>query len=323
MREAESLFRRLFGKPVPLSACVDFALTNYREPETQKKLSEGITDYVASKRHEHEQDMPSISQFARIGRDLKRLDRFFPEAAVSDLSVEKLVSYFEHGRPALKTYNNRRGIVSTFIKFAFLRGWIAENPILKVPQHRIRRRRGVVKTLSVAQTRALMEYMENYEGGRWVPYFALCLFAGIRPSVPHGEITRLKSDAIDLEKAEIFVSAEVSKIREPRKVKIEPNLAAWLRAYPLDKFPINIGNFYQRRAALGKQFGLTHDVMRHTYISMFVAKYRSIGEAAIQAGNSESIIRRHYLDLKPEVEAKEFFQIVPSSRGARAGTQVA
>jgi len=38
--------------------------------------------------------------------------------------------------------------------------------------------------------------------------------------------------------------------------------------------------------------------MRHSFISMFVAKFRSIGEAAIQAGNSEGIIRRHYLDLR-------------------------
>jgi hypothetical protein len=32
--------------------------------------------------------------------------------------------------------------------------------------------------------------------------------------------------------------------------------------------------------------------------AMFVAKYRSMGEAAWQAGNSESIIRKHHLDLK-------------------------
>jgi hypothetical protein len=35
---------------------------------------------------------------------------------------------------------------------------------------------------------------------------------------------------------------------------------------------------------------------------MFVAKFRSIGGAAIQAGNSESI-RKHYLDLKTTKEA--------------------
>jgi hypothetical protein len=60
-----------------------------------------------------------------------------------------------------------------------------------------------------------------------------------------------------------------------------------------------------------KQFNLTHDVLRHTYISMFVGKFRSIGEAAIQAGNSESIIRRHYLDLKSKEEAEAFFGIQP------------
>ena len=54
---------------------------------------------------------------------------------------------------------------------------------------------------------------------------------------------------------------------------------------------------------------------------MFVAKYRSIGEAAIQAGNSESIIRRHYLDLKSTTEAEEFFSILPK-RAATASNSL-
>jgi len=311
VREAEALFRRVAGRPLPLSFYVDFALANYREPEKQKRLADAIVEYVAAKRHEHEQDLLSISQFVRIGRDLKRLQKHFPGASVADLTVPKLVSYFEHGRPALKTYNNRRGIVSTFLKFAFLRGWIAENPIAKVPQHRIRRRRGMAATLSAAQARELMEHAEDYEGGQWVPYFALCLFAGIRPSIPHGEITKLEPEAVDLDAGVISISAEVSKVREPRKVAIQPNLAAWLRAYPLERFPLVVTNFYRRRAKIGKEFGLTHDVMRHSFISMFVAKFRSIGEAAIQAGNSEGIIRRHYLDLKSAQEAEDYWSIVP------------
>jgi integrase len=211
----------------------------------------------------------------------------------------------------MKTYNNRRGILSTFFKFSFQRCWIAENPIPKVPHFRIRRRRGVAQTLSVAQARALMEHFEKFEEGRWVPYFALCLFAGIRPCVPYGEISKLKPDAVNLETGIIHISAEVSKVREPRKVTIQPNLAAWLRAYPLTKFPIVVGNFKKRREKFRDQFHLTHDVLRHTFISMFVAKFRSIGEAAMQAGNSESIIRRHYLDLKSVADADEFFGIIP------------
>jgi hypothetical protein len=51
--------------------------------------------------------------------------------------------------------------------------------------------------------------------------------------------------------------------------------------------------------------------MRHTFISMFVGKFRSMGEAALQAGNSESIIRKHYLDLKTAAEVEQFFGILP------------
>ncbi len=118
------------------------------------------------------------------------------------------------------------------------------------------------------------------------------MFAGVRPGVPSGEITKLEPEDINLETGMIHIRAEVSKVREPRRVAIQPNLAAWLRAYPLKKYPIVVGNFQKKRAKFKDQFDLTHDVLRPTFISMFVAKFRSIGEAAIQAGNSENIIRR-------------------------------
>ncbi len=48
-----------------------------------------------------------------------------------------------------------------------------------------------------------------------------------------------------------------------------------------------------------------------TFISMHVGKFRSMGDAALQAGNSEAIIRKHYLDLKSTEEAGQFFAILP------------
>jgi hypothetical protein len=51
--------------------------------------------------------------------------------------------------------------------------------------------------------------------------------------------------------------------------------------------------------------------MRHTYISMTIGAFRSVGDAALQAGNSEAVIRKHYLDLKSVEEADEFWHIVP------------
>jgi integrase len=311
VRDAEVAYRRLAENSRTLSFYLDFALANYREPEKQKPLADAIAEYVAAKEREFEQDQISEPQFDRIGWELKRLAVYFKRKTVAEITASALVTFLEVGQPGMKTYNNRRGILSTFFKFSFQRGWIAENPIPKVPHFRIRRRRGVAQTLSAADARALMEHFETFQEGRWVPYFALCLFAGIRPCVPYGEISKLKPDAVNLETGIIHISAEVSKVREPRKVTIQPNLAAWLRAYPLTKFPIVVGNFKKRREKFRDQFHLTHDVLRHTFISMFVAKFRSIGEAAIQAGNSESIIRRHYLDLKSIADADEFFGIMP------------
>jgi integrase len=311
VREAEAVFHRLGGNARSLSFYVSFAMANYREPEMQKTLAEGIAEYVAAREHEFAQDQLSASQIKRIRNDLKRLAYHFRGKSVADLTVSSLIGFLELNRPGMKTHNNRRGIISTFLKFAFQRGWLAENPILRVPHYRIKRKRGMAQTLTVLQASELMEYFETHDGGRWVPYFALCLFAGIRPSVPHGEITRLKPADVNLETGIINISAHVSKVREPRRITSQPNLAAWLRAYPFDKFPIVGTSFQKRRARFKKQFNLTHDVLRHTYISMFVGKFRSIGEAAIQAGNSESIIRRHYLDLKSKEEGEQFFDIVP------------
>jgi hypothetical protein len=68
-----------------------------------------------------------------------------------------------------------------------------------------------------------MDHFETFEGGRWVPYFALCLFAGIRLGVPHGEITKLKADAVNLE-AGIIAAPE-----ESNRHGLRQHLPAWTR----------------------------------------------------------------------------------------------
>lgn len=314
VREAEAVFQRLAGKKHPLAFYVDYALANYREPETQMSLKAAVAEYLAARERDVLQDQLSARQLANITWELKRFIGHLQGATVAELTVPMLVAYLEIGAVAAKSYNNRRGVLSTLFKFAFHRGWIAENPTPKIPVQRMRRKRGMANTLSPEQARNLMAKMEKYEGGRWVTYFALCLFAGIRPSVKDGEITRLRPEDINLEAGIIHVSAEVSKVREQRKVIILPNLSAWLRKYPLRKPGFGVGNLVKRRGKIAKEFKLSHDVCRHSYISYFVAKFRSIGEAAIQAGNSEAIIRRHYLDLKSQAEAEEFFNILPTRR---------
>ena len=305
VREAESVFRRIAELGRSLSSCVDLALAHDREPACGKPLTEAVADYIAFKEHELEQDLISEPYLVRLRREMNRLPKRCPAHSASDLTPARLVAYFEFGRASRKTYNNRRGIISGFLKFALQREWVAENPLTRIPAHRIRRRRGGAQTLTA------------------VPFFAMCLFAGIRPCLRTGEIVRLKPGHVRLPDGLIRIDGEVSKVREPRVITIQPNLGAWLRAYPLERFPIIPSNLQHLREKAVEKFNLTHDVMRHTFVSMFVAKFRSLGEAALQAGNSEAIIRKHYLDLKSAAEADQFFGILRQRQGALAAATIA
>ncbi len=51
--------------------------------------------------------------------------------------------------------------------------------------------------------------------------------------------------------------------------------------------------------------------MRHTAISMYLAKHQHEGEAATWAGNSPNVIHRHYKGLVKEADATEFWNITP------------
>ena len=323
LRQAEDGFRRIEGRTCSLLCYLDYALTNYRAPEREQSLDAAGAEYLAAKQREHDRGIISAVQVGSIKKELTLLRGYFPGSTVGQLTAERLTAFCERGQPSLKTCNNRRGILSTFFKFAFQKDWIARNPVEKIPYHRIAHRRGSARTLSATQAHEIMTLVESHEGGQLVPFFALCLFAGIRPCVRNGEILKLRREDINLDTGVIHVEPEVSKVRMKRNVTIQPNLATWLRVYPLERFPIIPPNLQHTRAVVAKKFDLSSDVMRHTFISMFVAKFRSMGEAALQAGNSESIIRKHYLDLKSAAEADQFFGILPQRQGALAAATTA
>ncbi len=311
LREAEDAFRRTEGRSRSLLTYLDYALLNYPETAKEFPLAEAVAEYLAAKWAESKRGLVSDRQVRSITYELNALKEQFSGTHLGLISPVALVPYLERGAPTLKTYNNRRGVLSTFFKYAYRKDWVAANPVEKTPHHRIRHRRGSAITITAEQAANLMAHVERFRDGAFVPYFALCLFAGIRPSVLCGEIAKLRPEHVRLDTGVIHIEPEVSKVRMKRLVTIQPNLAAWLRAYPLERYPIIPINVAKARRKIFVHFGLTHDVLRHTFISMFVSKFRSMGEAALQAGNSESIIRKHYLDLKSKEEAEQFFTILP------------
>ena len=313
LKEAEGAFLRLEGRTRSLSFYLDYALTNYRDPVNDKPVAEAAKEYLALREADHKQGHLSHRQFTSFRCELRALGVTFRGKLVSELTAAALTEFFKRDQVSKKSYNNRRGLIGSFLKYCLqVKDWIAVNPIDRVPHYRgIGHRRGSAPTLTAEQCAEIMQWAEENHGGALVPFVALCLFAGIRPDLYEGEISKLDPKDVRLDTGVIHIEPEVSKVRMKRNITIQPNLAAWLKAYPLDQFPIMPVGFRRLRLKFRKQFALSHDILRHTFISMFVGKFRSMGDAALQAGNSEAIIRKHYLDLKSPEEAGQFFGILP------------
>ena len=325
VREAEHTFRMIEGRKQSLTFAVQYLLENYREAETENTLSDTIREYLGVRSRDAEKGIISARHYQSIKKELNRFGLAFPETLLGEITTPDIAGFLDDRITTLKTWNNRRGYLNTFFRFCEERDWRSGNPIKKLPHQRIRRQRGTAETLTAKESETLMHFAETYDGltdsqrragkkgtlGVMANFVALCLFAGIRPDYRDGEISKLREEDIDLETGVIRIEPEVSKINEKRTVQIQPNLDKWFRRYPLTEYPIVPANVKRMYRVVRDSVGAGHDVLRHTYISMLVGKFRSVGEASLQAGNSEAVIRRYYLDVKPIGEADKFWNVRP------------
>ena len=173
LREAELAFRRLETGPCSLLACLDYALANRRDPEQQKPLSEAVAAYLAGKTQEHNRTLLSGRQLRSIAHELAVFKRYFPDGLVSQFTpADPDDLHLERGKPSLKTNNNRRGLLSTFFKFA-----LRQDP--GRPSTRVEKTRTIGSIVPPRlsnhdqppeQAAELMAYLETFEGGALVPH---------------------------------------------------------------------------------------------------------------------------------------------------------
>ena len=220
IREAEAVFRRLEGRTQSLGFYVDFALTNYRDPVRDISVADATKDYVALRETDFNQGNLSKRQFTSYRCELRALEIWFRGKTVAELTAQALTDFFKRGNASKKSYNNRRGLISAFLKHGLLKDWVGENVITKVPYFRgVGHRRGSAVTLNEKQCADIMTWAEENHGGALVPFIALCLFAGIRPDLYEGEISKLEAKDVRLDTGVILIEPHVSKVRMKRSVR--------------------------------------------------------------------------------------------------------
>lgn len=320
-------FDRL-GRAYTLGEAVDFFLKHHRPPEYTIRLSEASKLYLDAK----ERDGLRPRTLGALKASIKRFIIATDDPWTHEVTAAQVESYLRGLRAAdgkkkasKKFWNNTLNELRGFFAWcatpdkASNRPFTFEDPAAPIRAYDARqvREQQNARPITTDPKKVLRMFsaLSRWKNGAMLRYYALAYFAGIRPT----EIQRMNGrdkELINLKTRTITIPAGISKTRHERHVQISDNLAAWLEATK-DR-PITPPNFRKMLEASKKHFGQTHDEARHSFISYHVAMHRSIGDAALQAGNSESIVKRHYLNLHPREEGAEFFRIVPDPKSRRA-----
>jgi len=174
--------------------------------------------------------------------------------------------------------------------------------------------------LEVNDCKRLMELCEASHQDLTL-YVAICLFAGLRPT----ECKLLKWESTHIDEGQITVLRDTSKINETRNVPIEANLALWLLAFKgerkglitrnanlrprLEKLKVGMGYKLAGENQEGKTW--VEDVLRHTYASYWLGKYKDRPHLAENMGNSLKMIKQHYKRIVATSATEAFWKIEP------------
>ncbi len=322
--EAAQAFKQL-GIAYSLADAVTFFLKHHRPPEFTIRFADAIKLYADEK----ERDGLRPRTLHGIGWTLGLFSKATDNPHVHEVTAAQVEAFLRGLRAkngtdkaTRRSWEIHRGALHGFFAWASAtdaasnRPFTFSNPVEGIRKFSARQVReeqdAKPATTSPGDVLRMLSVLMRWRGGVLVRPFSLLYFAGIRPD----ELKRMngrEAQLVNMKTRTITIPANISKTKLERQVAISDNLAAWLKAFPGDLIPTN---FEALNKKVRKHFELSHDEARHSFISYHVALHRSIGDASLQAGNSESIVKRHYLNTHTRDEGGEFFRIIPGKRRA-------
>lgn len=307
--QLSEIHRILGGSADPREAVKYYMETRPRK-ESSTTVREVVDRFIDLKTREgeigglHLRDLES-----RLGRFAKQFDR--PIARVTPDEIREYLLSMEVG---LRTRHNHRTTLTMLYKYAAAEGYLpADHKGVLQPAKRTRMKMNVTVFTPQEMTRLLA----SADGDQMVA-LAICAFAGIRSE----ELKRLQWENLNFKEGHIVVPDSVAKCQTRRIVPMTDNLKAWLTPLRKESGPVcpfsNLSIVFTRTGSRA-EVKWKKNGLRHSYISYRVAQTKNVNQVALEAGNSATMIFRHYLKFVGEEEAREWFAIMPPAT-SRAGT---
>jgi integrase/recombinase XerD len=205
-------------------------------------------------------------------------------------------------------------VLRAVFNYAKEREWLTEPPIkAKLMRRDVGHREPSV--LPPDQVVCLLAACQSLDP-EMLPYYVLCLFAGIRPE---DEMRQLRWENVFAgDGDQIHIPADIAKTRFQRHIPMEPVLREWLEY--LD--PPRIGfvtpqtsRVTKRRQAIQRAAGITpwpQDVMRHTFASYWMTIHRNEDRCRDAMGHrTKDQLVRHYRKHTSQKDAEAFWTVSP------------
>ncbi len=251
-------------------------------------------------------------------RDLKDLESFAGcfTGHIGDLKSGDVVRWLDDRGVGPRRWNNLRAGIVALHSYARKERLL---PAEKMPVELIEKRRVHVgvSTYSPDELNSLLKFARF----KWLPVLVLGAFSGLRPEevAPDARTKKvgLLWENILWDRRKIDVTARVAKDRRRRFAPLTDAAEAFLVGRRNDRGPICPPDvrFSNQIASLTRASGVKwlKDGLRHSFASYRLALTKDMPALALEMGNSVSIIFKHYLDIKHEDEATEWFAIRPES----------
>jgi integrase len=264
-------------------------------------VSDLVEQFLADKRrqelsHYHLRDLDvRLSRFkSDFQLPINRIGRAELEAWLNGLGVKS------------RTWNNYRAAIAALCKFAKERKYLPSDwaEIDAIAAVKLKRRRIAIFTPDNMST------LLSAASERILPAIVIGAFAGLRSE----EVQRLHWSDIKWDKGYIFLREDITKTNRTRTVPILDNLAEWLQPWSEASGKVcTYANLSVGKTNLARRVGLkwSKNILRDSFISYRLAQTQDLAKVALEAGNSPSVIHRHYLELAVPAEAEKWFAIRP------------
>jgi integrase len=174
----------------------------------------------------------------------------------------------------------------------------------------IEEKRGSIEFYKVKDLTKILMTCMNPKWRHMLPYYAISIFAGIRPS----EIARMTWEKnIIWDTKYILVRCDESKTKRDRTIPMSDTMYSWLIFCKNTKPLVPTKNLKHQITKLMKESGVKpiQDGCRRAYASFFLAETPNTETLRVYMGNSPYIIGKHYIGLVSPDELKGYKALTP------------